>query len=196
MSFDTWTVSAVANQLRETIVPGRVQQVVQVDDASLAFEIYAQRQRFYLLASASQQTPRLHLLSDKPRRGVETASPLLQLLRKFVRDSLLVGIDQPDWERLLILRFEHPELGATHLVAELIGRWANLLLLRPAEKRKGKGKVESGAPRTRGEGWREKSGGFWNVYTDIGCRMERAGRRCLDNCTRRRQHRQAGRRTH
>ena len=68
MSFDTWTVSAVANQLRETIVPGRVQQVVQVDDASLAFEIYAQRQRFYLLASASQQTPRLHLLSDKPRR--------------------------------------------------------------------------------------------------------------------------------
>ena len=144
MSYDTWAVSAIANQLRETIVPGRVQQVVQVDDASLAFEIYAQRQRFYLLASASQQTPRLHLLSDKPRRGVETASPLLQLLRKFVRDSLLVGIEQPDWERLLVLRFEHPELGATHLVAELIGRWANLLLFRPA------GEGEGG--RDRGEG--------------------------------------------
>ena len=152
MSYDTWTVSAVANQLRETIVPGRVQQVVQVDDASLAFEIYAQRQRFYLLASASQQTPRLHLLSDKPRRGVETASPLLQLLRKFVRDSLLVGIEQPDWERLLILRFEHAELGATHLIAELIGRWANILLLRPAGKEKGK--VKGGERRVEGEEWR------------------------------------------
>ncbi len=152
MSYDTWAVSAIANQLKETIVPGRVQQVVQVDDASLAFEIYAQRQRFYLLASASQQTPRLHLLSDKPRRGVETASPLLQLLRKFVRDSLLVAIEQPDWERLLVFKFEHAEFGTTHLVAELIGRWANVLLLRPAGKEKGK--VEHGERRVESEEWR------------------------------------------
>lgn len=133
MSFDTWTVSAVAHQLRETIVPGRVQQVVQIDDASLAFEIYARRQRFYLLASADQQAPRVHLLSDKPRRGVDKPAPLVQLLRKFVRDSLLVAVEQPPWERILVLRFEHAEHGATSVVAELIGRWANVLLLREAK---------------------------------------------------------------
>ena len=71
-----------------------------------------------------------------------------------MRDSLLVGIDQPDWERLLVLRFEHPEFGATHLVAELIGRWANLLLLRPAGKEKEKGKVKSGERRVEREEWR------------------------------------------
>ncbi len=159
MSFDTWTVSAVADQLRQTILPGRVQQVVQVDDASLAFEIYAQRQRFYLLASASQQNPRLHLLSDKPRRGVETASPMLQLLRKFVRDSLLVAVEQPPWERLLVLRFEHAEFGQTLVVAELIGRWANVLLLRPARKGGRKGEsgewsVESGERKGESGEWR------------------------------------------
>ena len=94
MSFDTWAVSAVANQLRETIVPGRVQQVVQVDDASLAFEIYAQRQRFYLLASASQQTPRLHLLSDKPRRGVRDGLAAATTAAQ-VRARQPVGGDRP-----------------------------------------------------------------------------------------------------
>ena len=54
----------------------------------------------------------------------------------------------------MILRFEHAELGATHLVAELIGRWANILLLRPAGKEKGKVKVESGERRVEGEEWR------------------------------------------
>jgi predicted ribosome quality control (RQC) complex YloA/Tae2 family protein len=145
MSFDTWTVSAVAQQLRETIVPGRVQQVIQADNTSFAFEVYAQRRRFYLLVSANQQAPRVHLLSDKPRRGVDTASPLLQLMRKFVRDSLLVAVEQPAWERLLVLRFEHPELGHTQVVAELIGRWTNVLLLREATAKRGEGNGKDAA---------------------------------------------------
>lgn len=69
-----------------------------------------------------------------------------------MRDSLLVAIEQPDWERLLVFKFEHAEFGTTHLVAELIGRWANVLLLRPAGKEKGK--VEHGERRVESEEWR------------------------------------------
>ena len=151
MSYDTWAVSAIANQLRETILPGRVQQVVQVDDASLAFEIYAQRQRFYLLASASQQTPRLHLLSDKPAVGRDSLAVAATAAEIRARQPF-GAIEQPDWERLLVFKFEHAEFGTTHLVAELIGRWANVLLLRPAGKEKGK--VEHGERRVESEEWR------------------------------------------
>ncbi|MBE2233930.1 MAG: NFACT family protein, partial [Anaerolinea sp.] len=132
MAFDFWTVAAVADELRREVTPSRVQQVVQVDAASLALELYASRQRRYLLLSADQQAPRVHLLAGKPRRGVDTPSTLLQLLRKYVRGAALVAVHQPPWERVLRLEFHHPEFGPTWIVVELIGRWANLLLLRRA----------------------------------------------------------------
>jgi len=132
MAFDFWTAAAVADELRRVATPSRVQQVVQVDAASLALELYASRQRRYLLLSADQQAPRVHLLADKPRRGVDTPSTLLQLLRKYVRGAALVAVHQPPWERVLRLEFHHPEFGPTWIVVELIGRWANLLLLRRA----------------------------------------------------------------
>jgi predicted ribosome quality control (RQC) complex YloA/Tae2 family protein len=149
MTYDFWTTAAIAEELRRTVVPGRVQQVLQVDATSLALEIYAGRERRYLLLSADQQTPRVHLLEDKPRRGVDTPSTLLQLLRKYVRGSGLLAISQPPWERVLHLEFQHPEFGQTLIVVELIGRWANLLLLRPAPSRsKGEGRGD-GEPRHR-----------------------------------------------
>ena len=130
MTYDFWATAAIADELRRTIAPGRVQQVLQVDAASLALEVYAGRGRHYLLLSADPQTPRVHLLSDKPRRGVDTASTLLQLLRKYVRGATLTAVRQPPWERVLWLDCQHPEFGRTSIVVELIGRWANLLLVR------------------------------------------------------------------
>jgi predicted ribosome quality control (RQC) complex YloA/Tae2 family protein len=130
MTYDFWTTAAIGDELRRTIVPGRVQQIVQVDATSLALEIYAGRERHYLLLSADQQAPRVHLLGDKPRRGVDTPSTLLQLLRKYVRGAALMAVSQPAWERILYLEFQHPEFGQTMIAVELIGRWANLLLLR------------------------------------------------------------------
>ncbi|MEI2690770.1 MAG: NFACT RNA binding domain-containing protein [Anaerolineae bacterium] len=130
MTYDFWATAAIADELRRTITPGRVQQVLQVDAASLALEVYADRARRYLLLSADLHAPRVHLLRDKPRRGVDTASTLLQLLRKYVRGAALVAVHHPPWERVLWLDFQHPEFGQTSIVVELIGRWANLLLVR------------------------------------------------------------------
>ena len=90
MTYDFWATAAIADEMRRTIAPGRVQQVLQVDAASLALEVYADRARRYLLLSADLHAPRVHLLRDKPRRGVDTASTLLQLLRKYVRGAALV----------------------------------------------------------------------------------------------------------
>jgi predicted ribosome quality control (RQC) complex YloA/Tae2 family protein len=149
VTFDFWTTAAIADELRLAVAPGRVQQVLQVDAASLALEVYAGRERHYVLLSADPQAPRVHLLSEKPRRGVDTASTLLQLLRKYVRGAALVAVHQPPWERVLRLDFQHPEFGQTSIVVELIGRWANLLLVR---------RVSSPAhpdPLTVGEHWGE-----------------------------------------
>lgn len=130
MHFDALTLACVAGELTKEICPGRVQQVLPVDEQSIGLEVYARGQRRYLLAAATPETARVHLVAGKLRRGVEKDSPLLLLLRKYVRDALLLSAHLPiAFERVLALRFEHREHGPTTLIVEPLGRQANLLLL-------------------------------------------------------------------
>jgi len=132
MHFDALTLACMAHELNETLTGGRVQQALLVDADSIGLEIYAGRQRRYLLLSAAHTTSRIHLSSQKLRRGADVQSPLLLLLRKRVRGGLLTAVRQPDpAERVLRLAFEHPAHGPVTLVAEPMGRNANLLLLGP-----------------------------------------------------------------
>jgi predicted ribosome quality control (RQC) complex YloA/Tae2 family protein len=132
MHFDALTLACVAHELNETLTGGRVQQALLVDADSVGLEIYADRQRRYLLLSASRTASRVHLNSQKLRRGADVHSPLLLLLRKRVRGGILTAVRQPDpAERVLRLAFEHPAHGSVTLVAEPMGRNANLLLLGP-----------------------------------------------------------------
>ena len=128
MYFDALTTAAIAAELRAKVLDGRVQQVLLPDQRSVALEIYAHHQRRYLFASAHPQTARIHLLAVKPRRGVDGVTPLLLLLRKYVRGAHLVELHQPPAERVLHLIFEGPH-GPTTLVVEAIGRQSNVVLL-------------------------------------------------------------------
>ncbi|MGB5052541.1 MAG: NFACT family protein, partial [Caldilineaceae bacterium] len=118
MHFDALTLAAVAAELNTTIRGGRVQQIILPDPHSVGMEIYADRQRHYLLLSAHPQASRVHLSGQKLRRGVEKETPLLQLLKKYVRGAILVAVDLPvAFDRLLALRFDHPQHGSTTLLA-------------------------------------------------------------------------------
>ena len=130
MHFDALTLAAVADELRETVASGRVQQIVLPDSRSVALEIYANRERRHLLLSAHPQASRVHLLEYKPRRGVAKETPLLLLLRKYVRSARLASVELPaPFERVLFLGFHHPEHGATTLAVEPIGQLANVILM-------------------------------------------------------------------
>lgn len=130
MHFDALTLAAIGDELRRSLTGGRVQQVILPDEKSIGLEIYANHQRHYLLASAHPQASRIHLTEQKLRRGVEKETPMLLLLRKYVRGALLDGVEQPiPFERVLNLHFDHPEHGTSTLVIEPMGRLSNLLLL-------------------------------------------------------------------
>ncbi len=128
---DTITLTAIARELAETVVGGRVQAVTQPDPLSLALEIYSRGERQWLLLDANPVQPRLHLLPAKARRGVESDAPLLLLARKYVDGARLLAVTQPPWERVLHLHFVHAQAGPSLLAAEIMGRWSNLLLLDP-----------------------------------------------------------------
>ncbi len=129
MFFDALTMACVVDELRSTILGGRVQQVLLPDVLSVGFEIYAQRKRHYLLASAHAEWGRVHLASKKLRRGVDRVTGLLLLLRKYARGARLSQVEQPPAERILRLEFDHPEQGCSELMVEIMGRHSNLILV-------------------------------------------------------------------
>lgn len=132
MHYDALTTAAMAAELKQLLAGGRVQTLLAADEHSLGLEVYAQGVRRQLLLAAPANAARVHLVEHKLRRGVEKETPLLLLARKYLRDAALTGITQPDpYERTLHLTFQHKQHGATTLVAELIGRRPNLLLLGP-----------------------------------------------------------------
>jgi predicted ribosome quality control (RQC) complex YloA/Tae2 family protein len=103
MYFDSVTLAAVADELREHLVGGRIQRVRQTGALSIGMEIYAHRVRHQLLASAHPRYARVHLVQGKLSRGVEQAGPLLLLLRKYVLGGRIIAIEQPALERILML---------------------------------------------------------------------------------------------
>ncbi len=129
MYFDAVTMMALVDELNATITGGRVQDSVEIDEDSIGLEVYAHRQRHYLLISAHQQYTRFHLAEDKLRRGVQRPSPLGLLVRRYVEGARIERIHQPPWERIVVFTIDGPE-GVFDLVVEPMERRANILLVR------------------------------------------------------------------
>ena len=129
MFFDALTMACVADELRSTILGGRVQQVLLPGNLAVGLEIYALGERRYLLASAEAEMGRLVLASDKLRRGVDKETGMLLLLRKYARGAAVSSIEQLPYERVLCLQFDHAEQGSTRLMVEIMGRHSNIIFV-------------------------------------------------------------------
>lgn len=127
--FDGIALAAVVDELNEKILHGRVQEIVQLDALVFGFEIYANKTRQYLLATANPDDARIHLVSTKIRGSGEAPSPFLLLLRKHAEGAFIDSISQLPNERVLKMQFDHSRDGISTLVVETIGRYSNLILL-------------------------------------------------------------------
>ena len=58
MYVDAITTAALVDEFTERILGGRVQYVVEVNYETVGMEIYANRQRHYLIMTAENQNPR------------------------------------------------------------------------------------------------------------------------------------------
>jgi predicted ribosome quality control (RQC) complex YloA/Tae2 family protein len=141
--FDVLTIAALRAEISDRLLPGRVQRVVQLGPLAVAIEVY-RGQRVALVADADPHDPRLFLTRHWPAGDPEQVTPLLLLLRKYLRGGRLVRVEQPPLERVLWLTFEKlvegeprdrreagkaGRLARVHLVIELMGRHSNLILL-------------------------------------------------------------------
>jgi predicted ribosome quality control (RQC) complex YloA/Tae2 family protein len=158
--FDSLTTAALADQLSQQIVSGRVQQVGLISRQSVWFEIFANQRRSSLIASAEHQAPAVYLTDREPVWDRQLVTPLLLLLRKYARGGRIVSLQQPPLERIITLTFsaprarpgvpliadenetdpeddddsdEAPDAIFTHLHCEIMGRHSNLILIDDAD---------------------------------------------------------------
>lgn len=101
--FDVLTTGAVAEELRNTIMDGRIQRLGMVDALTIGAEVYSQGKRWHFVASAHAENPRIHLVEGMPSTDPNLITPLSQLLRKYVRGGFITDITQPPLERIITL---------------------------------------------------------------------------------------------
>ncbi len=128
MYLDAFTLSALVDEFLDTLVGARVQDSIDVDETGIGLEIYAQHRRRYLYMSADPQTPRVHLVEDKLRRGVVKPKPINLLFRRYVEGGSITHVSQPKWERILQIDVDGPE-GEVTIIVEPMERRSNLLLV-------------------------------------------------------------------
>jgi predicted ribosome quality control (RQC) complex YloA/Tae2 family protein len=155
--FDVLTTGAVTDELRRTVLDGRIQRLGMVDALTIGAEIYANGRRWHLITSANADNPRIHLTRSMPSTDPNVVTPFSLQLRKYIRGGFLIDIVQPPLERVIRLSIakrmapsgrDEAEPDATDevaedeediwsgenisrldLVIEIMGRHSNLVLV-------------------------------------------------------------------
>ncbi len=115
MYLDAFTISALVDEFMDSLVGGRVQDVLDVDQTGIGLEIYADHQRRYLYMSADTQTPRIHLINEKLRRGLVKPTQIGLLFRRFVEGGVITHVSQPPWERIMQIDVQGGGRGCEYL---------------------------------------------------------------------------------
>lgn len=132
MTIDVATLTALRREFADTIVGGRIQRVLHPGNLAVAFEVYARGETWWLIINAAPQAPRVYLTRERPARMDDNVTPLLLLLRKYVRNGRLIDVEQPPWERVLQFTVHarvDDDIVETTLIAEIMGRTSNLVLV-------------------------------------------------------------------
>ncbi len=123
-SFDSVVLAAIAHEI-EALVGSRIGRVTQPDPEEVALELRGRTAPVSLLVSIHVRWGRVHLIERLPGGELSTFG---QLLRSRLEGSRLTTVHQTPFERVLRLSFDTLE-GSLHLVAEVMGRHSNLILV-------------------------------------------------------------------
>ncbi len=124
--FDALCLAAVVAELQPWL-GAKLQRVVQPGPLTIVLGFYG-RGEAWLLLSADPRYARAHLVARRPG-SLKPLPPFCTELRQRLDDALLVFARQRGLDRVLELGLSGPE-GDWTLVAELMGKHANLMLVR------------------------------------------------------------------
>lgn len=130
MAYDGIFMAALAAELREKLIGGRVDKIYQPEKDTLILGIRSDRNNHRLKLSASSSLPYVSLTQAKPDNPMQPPM-FCMLLRKHLTGARLTEIRQRGLERILDFVFDtFDELGnrvERILCAEIMGRHSNVI---------------------------------------------------------------------
>ena len=132
MPIDSLFLSAAAAELRTRLLGSRIDKVQQPEKDVLLFSVRGPGGPCRVLVSAGSGTARVHVTTGGRENPAEPPM-FCMLLRKHLTGGRLTALEQPEMERLYLMRFAClDELGVPSektLAVEMLGRAANLILI-------------------------------------------------------------------
>lgn len=132
MAYDGLVVTAVARELNEHLLNGKIDRIYQPAPDELVLHVRSGREKYHLFMSANPSHAGVYLTED---RDSNPANPpaFCMLLRKHLQSSRIRAIRQVDSERILCIDTDATnELGFQvryRLIAEIMGKHSNILLV-------------------------------------------------------------------
>ena len=130
MPFDSITLGVLVKELNTKLKNSKITKIAQPEKDEIVLHIFC-GQNLKLLISANAALPRIHL-TNSVKENPLTAPAFCMLLRKHLTNGTIIDIRQQPFERVIIFDiFAGNEMGdkeTKHLIAEIIGKAANLFL--------------------------------------------------------------------
>ena len=130
MAYDALTLSVLAEELKSTLVGGKITKIYQPERDEIILFVF-NKQTYTLLISSNAGVNRIHI-TEMPTDNPKTAPSFCMLLRKHITNSTITGITQMPYERVLEFDLQvNDELGYKKnmkLIFELTGKTSNIIL--------------------------------------------------------------------
>ena len=132
MAFDGIITCAMASELRDRILLGKIEKVYQPENDELVFHIHTKKGNVKLYASVNSSHARVHLIEENLQNP---PAPLAfcMLMRKHLQGGRIVSVEQKDCERIIEISLETlNELGFTvskKIIFEIMGKHSNVILV-------------------------------------------------------------------
>ena len=132
MSFDGIFTHLIIEELKTTLINGRINKIHQPYEQELILNIRSQGKNHKLLISAHPSFARVQL-TNVQFNNPDSPPNFLKMMRKFLEGSILSQIEQMENDRVIHFHFiRRDELGDLQnvvLIAELMGRHSNIILV-------------------------------------------------------------------
>lgn len=132
MSFDGLVTRAVVNELKQSLIGGRIHKIYQPFDSDILLIIRNQKKNFQLYISTSANFSRIHLTNER-YPNPQQPPMFCMLMRKHLEGSIIKNIHQVSLDRIVHIeletRDELEDISTKTLVAEIMGRHSNIILV-------------------------------------------------------------------
>lgn len=132
MPLDAIALGAIAFELNNTLVGGKIEKIHQPERDELLFVIKNNRDAYKLVISAGSAHSRIHLVEESKENPA--APPMFcMLLRKHLTGGKIESVSRLGFERVIDIviscRNELGDLTTRHLICETMGRNSNIIFL-------------------------------------------------------------------